>query len=381
LTERKPVRPTEWLLLALIGVFAFSIFTHDWTVNRNLPLSRFLFYYLMPFGMYLVGREVRVTERAMKAMFALLGAFGVYVALTAVAEAWDQSGWIFPRYIVSEDYASFLGRARGPLLNPAGNGVLLAMCLGGGLMAWPRADRLGRLLLVAFTTLMAFAIYCTMTRSAWMGGALGLLIVVFLALPRVYRPWFVGATVIGASLLAVTQWDRLVEFKRDKYLEARQTANSAELRPILAAIAWEMFTDQPILGCGFGHYTEEHVNYLADRSVDLPLEEGRPYVQHNSWLALLAETGLVGTALVILIQVSWLRTAWRLWKSEHAPVWMRQQALVFFAVAASYFMNGTFQDIVIIAMTQMYLFFMAGLTVNLGARSAEIEDRLALGYR
>ena len=228
---------------------------------------------------------------------------------------------------------------------------------------------------------MVFAIYCTMTRSAWMGGALGLAIIVFLTLPRFYRPWFVGATVLGAAVLLITQWEHFVEFKRDKHLDAHQTASSAELRPILAAIAWQMFTDQPILGCGFGHYTDQHVNFLADRSIDLPLEEGRPYVQHNSWLALLAETGLIGAALVILIQLSWTRTAWQLWTSKRAPLWMRQQGLLFFVVAASYLMNGLFQDVVIMSMIQMYLFFMAGLTVNLQARSATAESHsLALWH-
>ena len=139
LTERYPIRRTELLLLALVGVLVVSIATHDWTVNRNLPLSRFLLYYLMPVGMYWVGRQARITERGMTTMFVILGAFGVYVALTAIAEAWGLESWIFPRYIVSEDYATFLGRARGPLLNPAANGMLLAMCLGGGLMTWPRA--------------------------------------------------------------------------------------------------------------------------------------------------------------------------------------------------------------------------------------------------
>ena len=96
LTERSPIRRTELLLLALVGVLAVSIATHDWTVNRNLPLSRFLFYYLMPVGMYWVGRQARITECGMTTMFVILGAFGVYVALTAIAEAWGLESWIFP---------------------------------------------------------------------------------------------------------------------------------------------------------------------------------------------------------------------------------------------------------------------------------------------
>ena len=45
-----------------------------------------------------------------------------------------------------------------------------------------------------------------MTRSAWMGGALGLCLVLFLTLPRLYRPWFFAAAVLGSAALVAVQW-------------------------------------------------------------------------------------------------------------------------------------------------------------------------------
>ena len=109
-------------------------------------------------------------------------------------------------------------------------------------------------------------------------------------------------------------------FKRDEGLSAREAAESVKLRPILARIAWNMFRDRPMLGCGFGQYKSEHVNYLADRSTDLPLEKGRSYVQHNVFLALLAETGLVGMGLFVLLLALWTRDAWRLWRGGLAAL-------------------------------------------------------------
>jgi O-antigen ligase len=204
-----------------------------------------------------------------------------------------------------------------------------------------------------------------------MGGALGVFLLIFLVLPGMYRPWLIAAAVLGAAVLTVGQWENILAFKRDKNLSAQETANSAQLRPILAAIAWEMFCDRPMLGCGLAHYTDQHIYYTGDRSTELPLEQGRGYVQHNIWLSLLTETGLIGMSLFAAVVVSWILSAWRLWQARGSPLWMRQQGLVFLALAVNFLMQGLFHDMTIMLMMHMILFFMAGVTVNLQARSEE----------
>jgi O-antigen ligase len=362
---------TDWLLLAFIGVLTLTVLMNDWTVNHNLPISRLVFYYLMPLGLYWVGREAKITERGARTMYALLGVVGLYVAILAIAETRGPTALVFPRYIAATDNLEFLGRARGPLMNPAANGFLLGMCMAGGLMAWPRAHRGGQSLLVLYAAIVCFGIFSTLTRSAWMGGALGVFLLIFLVLPGMYRPWLIAAAVLGAAVLTVGQWENILAFKRDKNLSAQETANSAQLRPILAAIAWEMFCDRPMLGCGLAHYTDQHIYYTGDRSTELPLEQGRGYVQHNIWLSLLTETGLIGMSLFAAVVVSWILSAWRLWQARGSPLWMRQQGLVFLALAVNFLMQGLFHDMTIMLMMHMILFFMAGVTVNLQARSEE----------
>ena len=85
--------------------------------------------------------------------------------------------------------------------------------------------------------------------------------------------------------MLVASWDSVWNLKRDVKLEASASADSAELRPILANVAWNMFRDRPLLGCGFGQYDRQRMPYLADRTGDLPLEKVLPYVQHNAFLA------------------------------------------------------------------------------------------------
>ena len=168
-----------------------------------------------------------------------------------------------------------------------------------------------------------------------------------------------------ALVIAATQWENIIYFKRDKDLGAQATAASVELRPILAKIAWDMWLDKPVFGHGYGQYMNEHGKYLADRTTSLPLEKGRPFVQHNVLLNLMAETGFVGMGLFVLLMVLWSRDAWRLWHSGEAPLWARQQALLFLALLGPYLSNASFHDVSLMPMANMLLFFLAGLTAGL----------------
>jgi O-antigen ligase len=369
-TEARPVGKPEILLAAFVGVLVVSTFAHDWHYQHNVPASRLLFYYLMPAGMYWVARQIPLDERSARLVFGSVAVFGVYLALTALAEALRLHQLVFPAYIASSEYWEFLGRARGPLLNPAANGYLLAVGFGAALMWWPRLNRFGQLLLLAVAALFCAALYGTLTRCVWLGGVALLCVIGALTLPKWWRLPVLGGVMLAGSLVAVTQWEKLMSFKRDEGHAAEETAESVELRPILALVAWKMFLEEPLFGCGFGHYRERFVDVLDDRDSDLPLDKSRRYVQHNVWLGLLTETGLAGTALFTLLVGYWLRDAWRLWRSS-APLWARQFGLLFLATFASYVSNAMFQDLAIVPMINMILFFLAGLTA--GLRPAAVE--------
>jgi O-antigen ligase len=187
-------------------------------------------------------------------------------------------------------------------------------------------------------------------------------------LPRAWRLPLIGGAILSVVLVGATQWDRLMNFKRDEGQAAHETAESVQLRPILALVAWKMFLQQPLIGCGYGHYRERYVDVLDDRDTDLPLDKSRPYVQHNVWLGLLTETGFIGAGLFTLLVGYWLRDAWRVWHTP-GPLWSRQIGLLFLASFGSYFSNAMFQDLAIIPMVNMVLFFLAGLVAGLRPQS------------
>ncbi len=363
-TDPQPCTKADWALIGLFLALTVSTLTSDWHINKSQPLASLLFLYLLPLVLYWIVRQVQVTEHAIWGMFLAMGLFGVYLAVGAIAETHQFWALVWPRYIASPEFLEFYGRGRGPLLNPAGSGILQGLCLLAALMLWPRLKRRGQLLLLATTPLFAWGIYSTFTRSAWLGAALGILVIVGLTLPRVWRTAVIGGLVLASLPLVITHWESLLSFKRDKSLSAAEAAESARLRPILATVAWHMFQDRPLLGCGFGQYSIECRPYLSDRSTDLPLEKVRPYVQHNVLLALLAETGLVGMSLFTAALAFWLREAWRLWHATAAPPGFRQLGLLFLGFVGVWFPNAMFQDVSIIPMINMLLLFLAGLTLN-----------------
>ena len=205
-------------------------------------------------------------------------------------------------------------------------------------------------------------IYCTLTRSVWLGAGLGLLLIVGISMPKRWRVPLVVALLLCSAAGVAVKGNSLNSFKRDKNVSAYHMAQSAQLRPVLATVAWTMFWDRPFFGCGFGQYKKYDLEYLHSSTSDLPLELARPYIQHNVFLALLVEVGAVGLCAWLLTLAIWTRNAWQLWRNTVAPLWARQQALVWLALLAAYSVNGMFHDVGIITMVNALLFFTAGIT-------------------
>lgn len=376
-TDPKPLLAADYVLLAFLGLLAASLASHDWRYKSASPVSHYLFLYVLPFVLYWIVRQTRLTERAVLTVFACGGLFAVYLCLTAIFETHGMWSLVFPTYVRSPEFVEFFGRGRGPMLNPAANGFFMGTCLCAGLMWWPRLGRLGQLGVLAVMPLAAWGVYCTFTRSSWLGVALGVLIVVGCSLPRVWRATVMGGILLAATIGVACTWQQFVAFKRDKNMDANEALESAKLRPILARVAWNMFLDRPLWGFGLGQYVPESRAYLHDRTTELNLEKARPFIQHNVFLSLLTETGLLGMGLWILLMTLWAREGWRLWRDVHEPLYARQCGLLMLATIGVYLPNGMFQDVSMMPMFTLLLYFVAGLAIGQRARSAVPASKTA----
>jgi O-antigen ligase len=289
--------------------------------------------------------------------------FGLYLALTAIAEYRGWTAIVMPRYVISGEFEEFLGRARGPFLNPSANGIYMTTALACLLMYWPRTSGLTRIGLELGALIIGIGCFATLTRCVWLGFFLGLITLTWLCSPKRVRLGllilFLCVSTLGVSL----NWHRLVAFKRDKGVPASQMAESARLRPMLAAVAWQMFQRRPITGYGLGQYTHSDDEFIAARRVDMPLDRVRPYHQHNFVLSLATETGLLGTLPFLALVMCWSLAAYQLWRCETAPLEVRQLGLVYLVSFVNFVANGMFQDVTIIPTVNLLLFFLGGTTM------------------
>ena len=358
----------DWIVLAFVGYVFLSAMTGISGEYATKAFSRWLFYIVMPAGLYLIARLVELRESDVRFFFKAVVGLAIYLSLTGLCEVLGIHALVFPKYILNPEEWEFLGRARGPLMNPIGNGFVLSIGFVVSVFAFFNGNRQMKLVYGCVTLLILAGAYATLTRSVWIGVILATGLMILIHTPRWVRVLGVAAALLFGGALMMGLKDTLMSLKRDKQLSAADSAKSIELRPLLAVIALEMFKDKPIVGHGYGRYFEFNKNYSSIRSYDMDLEEVRGYYQHNAFLAILVDTGLIGLLLLVSIILSLAGLAWRLARERVNTPLARQVGLLAMSVLIVYVFNGMFHDMMIIPMVQMFLFVIAGMAVTIHQR-------------
>jgi O-antigen ligase len=365
--EFKPIVAADWFLLAFIAVLTISMLLHDWRTRgpRDAPIPQHLINgYFIPLSLFWIGRQATLTERNCTWILFGLTAFGVYLAIIGLLESAGAWSLVFPQYIANPKIGLHFGRARGPMVHSVSYGLYLATCL---LCLWLWRERLRWrwqvFAVAALAPLMMAAIFLTKTRSVWMGTGAGLVVVLALTLRGRVRIAVLGTMVATALIAGIANLESLQGLKREG--TASDTRQSTTMRKSFAYTSWKMFQDRPIFGFGFGQYVRAKLPYLQDRSVDLPLEQIRPYVHHNTFLAVLTETGLVGLSLLLAVWACWVRAAWKLARSGQVPPWARRQGILLLGVLAVAFWQMMGHEITLTAIDNSLIYFLAGVTVGL----------------
>jgi O-antigen ligase len=366
-TRQIPWPTLQWLdifVLGFMGLIGLNLLVSDWRYDDHKPVIIYLFYYLVPLAFYFAVRCVGHDVRTWKILQGSLVGLGAYLAFTGFCESQEITALVFPKYILDPERIEFLGRGRGPFLNPIANGVFQILSLACGLVMWKNATSRGRLLVVGFCLLMLVGIWATLTRSNWLAAAP----IVGLYVWR-YSNWqFRGLCVLAIPFALICGYamfgDKLNAFKRDKAVSVEDMSESAELRPFLAIVAQKMVTDRPWMGFGFTQYLKHSSPYhFAAVEVDRPLQKVMKYVQHNTFLAYAVELGLVGLGAFLLVVLPAMWCSLRLWLNPTLPDEIQNVGFVVFAAIFGFVVNGMFHDVAIIVMTNMMLYTMIGLLV------------------
>lgn len=365
----------DMAILIWLVVISISTLTHDFQVLNNMPASRLLFFNWLPVLLYLIVRHCQITAGDLKFIATVMGALGIYLALTGVAEMKGFEALVYPKYILQSDFREFLGRGRGPFLNPVSNGIFQTLCFCCLLAWWPHQTDNGQhpwnrnaFVIVGLALVICLGVYATLTRSTWIGLVAACGIFVFVPAPRQAKGLMLMGATVAALFLAPVLADKVLSFKRDQDVSQADMEQSAQMRPMFALVAWNMFQDRPLAGVGFGQYYQAKTPYLKDPHTGLPLTITKSLTQHNVFLAYLTETGLIGLAALLGLLSQFARMSWSVWRDDRLHLWPRQIALIGLVLVSAYCINGMFHDVSIVPQMHMLLFFWMGLVNNVYSR-------------
>ncbi len=357
--------PIDLFIVCFALVVIVSTFTHDWTRKGNLPMGRLLFFQLIPLSFFWIGRYTKFTERDLF-YFGIIGAlFGLYLAVTGIFEKFGMQSLVFPNYIITDQNIEFFGRARGPFINPVGNGIVQIFCISCCCLLWKKSNQATRLVLIGLIGILVAGVFCTMTRSVWLGLMLSVGITVWFTFPVASRGAMVSSVAIASILVVFVLSPYLNNFKRDEYVSADEMSQSAGLRPMLFAVAYGMAKDKPFFGHGYGQYKVVAGKYHLSNEWEMPVQTVRVYLQHNIFLAYLAEMGFVGLGLTICIFLCFLYTSFRLVANHRIKPAHRLLCLTALIVTLNMIVNGCFHDVSLIVMVGSLFFYMNGLSYSI----------------
>ncbi len=154
--------------------------------------------------------------------------------------------------------------------------------------------------LLMSTALGSLGVLLTLTRSAWLGGA----VVAVLAFGRVKTSW--GAiTLVVLLVLSGIGWYSASPLSDRLSSDVSGNKKSIETRQELWEANWRMFKESPYLGIGPG----ENLNRLEEYYGQMSVKYGRIDRAHNNALELLASRGIFATGFYLIFSAYFLWAA------------------------------------------------------------------------
>src|SRR5262249_33742002 len=105
----------------------------------------------------------------------------------------------------------------------------------------------------------------------------------------------------------------LLSIRPDALSRITDLGGGSSGRSDLWTVAWHVFTSHPLFGIGVGNFTVVEAKYtLRPGSISrIQYLTSVPHLVHNTYLQLLAESGIIGLAGFLIVVFVSLRAAWR----------------------------------------------------------------------
>jgi putative inorganic carbon (hco3(-)) transporter len=349
---------TLWTIVS--ACWAGTMFRVDGTRNASVFLTGFL----LPGMILYLARSFPLSLKTSRSICALLTLLLGYLVFTAFCEHFHLDSLVFPQYILDPSLGIHTERARGPIVNAAENGGIIAILLlvalhailysNTGVIRW--ATCLGLLLLGIP------ALWFTETRGPWVAFAGGLLVMLWHKQGRGLVLSLGGASVVvlGAFLiyLGVSAGDMT---KKDPLPQrSDNTSDTVDFRIDLYRESLGPFEDHPLVGWGLGTFTDtDHLFDAYGSSLTLSTA-----VLHDTIFAITLESGIIGGALYVAFLTTVSVALIRLRRAS--PSFERRDFYTLcLASLAAFVINGVFVDIRYFMPQNALVFLMAGLGLSL----------------
>jgi len=363
-----------WVMLALIAYCAVSATATGWTARteevETAPYYRFTVALLFPFIMVTLIYSVTRSERQIRwglILLSLYGWYALYISYLQYAAIVGLSGaraWIFPAYINDPTYGIHFDRARGAFRAAGPQSLFLVFLFYAVLFLIRRTSGAYRIALIAQAILIPPAIFFTGIRAAYVSFALCGVLWCLAAGHRRFGGVKLGLASLVLILVAAMFWGNITGTNR-------QTGGVAQEGPIVSRQillyqTWEIFKDHPITGVGFGHFVDAQQNLRRDPASLIGLSVG-VVVQHNLFLNMLAETGvlgLIGILLVLWLLFSQSLQLYRKLPRFSAGMLCRDFVILFWVAGLNYLAAAMFRDTFWDVFANALLWSLAGLVIG-----------------
>jgi O-antigen ligase len=298
-------RKLLWVMLLLVGYVAINCQIFGWTAAseqvRTAPYFRFMGAFLLPFAMFFLLYNTAVSEKHIR--YALLivtiyGWYAIYVSylqFIATRFAPAARSLIFPGYLNDPTYGIHYDRARGAFSGAPPQSILMIFLFFTDLYLIRHVKGRYRFALMVQAALVPPTVFFTYLRSAYLGFLLCWIL--WSLYSRRFRWIKVSLVLLLIGVSVYVFWDRLSSTDR----QAGGVAQKSPIynRIVLAQQTWDMFKKAPLMGVGFGHFVDAKMQLEGDPD-DWISADSSVLVQHNIFLNMLAETGLIGLVLTVL---------------------------------------------------------------------------------
>jgi O-antigen ligase len=333
----------EPVMMAMVAAILISMNT-----NGQVFIRQMLNGFAIPYAMFIIAKNVFTTRDGLTKFLRWLSIpLSIYFPVNHMFEHYRITALVFPKFILNPAISGrevFWGeRTMGVFLQPSVTGMAMVSMFVLSLYSLSRMrGAVARILPWFLTGVTPVAVFFSYTRSVYLGFFFAMMaLILFSRKLKVYALVIVVAIALGV----MGNWSNVTS--EDRSAGGIGTKSTAIGRLTLLQASMSMFVDRPLFGVGFQNFRKYAEPYVRQvRTTVLGYREswiGKGISQHNHFLSILTETGLMGVIPLLLVWFFVLQGVIRA-RSATSVMYDSDFVVVVLAVFAQYLTASMFME-------------------------------------